>query len=62
MSGEGRRPLEALTDLRMLHEIVMRHRSPHFGHIFSSAEYAAGNCGYMWADALMRDRGFPVAR
>ena len=36
-------------------EIVMRHRSPHFGHIFSSEGYSAGYYGYMWADVLTAD-------
>jgi len=36
-------------------EIVMRHRSTHFGHIFSSEGYAAGYYGYMWADVLTSD-------
>ena len=36
-------------------EIVMRHRSPHFGHIFSGEGYSAGYYGYMWADVLTAD-------
>ena len=36
-------------------EIVMRHRSPHFGHIFSGEGYSAGYYGYMWADVLTSD-------
>ena len=36
-------------------EIVMRHRSPHFGHIFSGEGYATGYYGYMWADVLTSD-------
>ena len=33
----------------------MRHRSPHFGHIFSGEGYSAGYYGYMWADVLTSD-------
>ena len=36
-------------------EIVMRHRSPHFGHIFSGEGYSAGYYGYLWADVLTSD-------
>ncbi len=46
---------EALDRLRMPKEIVMRHRSPHFGHIFSSEGYSAGYYGYLWADVLTAD-------
>ncbi len=44
-----------LADLGMPKEIVMRHRSPHFGHIFSGEGYSAGYYGYMWADVLTAD-------
>jgi len=44
-----------LAEMNMPDEIVMRHRSPHFGHIFSSESYAAGYYGYMWADVLTAD-------
>ncbi|MDE1180461.1 M3 family metallopeptidase [Paraburkholderia sp.] len=33
-------------------EVGMRHRLPHFGHIFGSAYYAAGYYVYMWAEVL----------
>jgi peptidyl-dipeptidase Dcp len=46
---------EALVKLNMPDEIVMRHRSPHFGHIFSSESYSAGYYGYLWADVLTSD-------
>ena len=46
---------EALAELGMPDEIVMRHRSPHFGHIFSSEGYSASYYGYMWADVLTSD-------
>ena len=46
---------EALAKLEMPDELPMRHRSPHFGHIFSSEGYSAGYYGYMWADVLTAD-------
>ncbi len=46
---------EAMAKLNMPDEIVMRHRSPHFSHIFSSEGYSAGYYGYMWADVLTSD-------
>jgi peptidyl-dipeptidase Dcp len=36
-------------------EIVARHRSPQFGHVFSGEGYSAGYYGYMWADVLTVD-------
>jgi len=46
---------ETLAALGMPGEIVMRHRSPHFGHVFSGEGYSAGYYGYMWADVLTAD-------
>jgi peptidyl-dipeptidase Dcp len=46
---------ETLASLNMPDEIVMRHRSPHFSHVFSSEGYATGYYGYMWADVLTAD-------
>jgi len=37
------------------HEIAMRHRPPHFGHIFSGDHYAAKYYSYLWADVLTAD-------
>ncbi len=44
-----------LSELGMPSELVMRHRSPHFGHIFSGEGYSSGYYGYMWADVLTSD-------
>ncbi|SKB39923.1 peptidyl-dipeptidase Dcp [Salegentibacter holothuriorum] len=46
---------ETLDALGMPDEIVMRHRSPHFGHVFSGEGYATGYYGYLWADVLTSD-------
>ena len=46
---------ELLDSLLMPREIVMRHRIPQFGHIFSGDDYAAGYYGYLWADAISAD-------
>ncbi|TPE44225.1 M3 family metallopeptidase [Pontibacter mangrovi] len=46
---------ETLAELNMPKEIVMRHRSPHFGHVFSGEGYATGYYGYLWADVLTSD-------
>ncbi|MBI5503076.1 MAG: M3 family metallopeptidase [Deltaproteobacteria bacterium] len=46
---------ETLAALGMPREIVMRHRSPQFAHIFSGEGYSAGYYGYLWADVLTSD-------
>jgi Zn-dependent oligopeptidase len=33
----------------------MRHRLPHFAHIFASDSYSAGYYSYLWADTLTAD-------
>ena len=46
---------EELAKLGMPSEIVMRHRTPHFSHVFSSDGYSAGYYSYLWSDALAAD-------
>ena len=46
---------EQLSKLGMPAEMVMRHRSTHFGHILSSEGYASSYYGYMWAEVLTSD-------
>ena len=46
---------ETLEELNMPEEIPMRHRTPHFGHVFSGEGYATGYYGYLWADVLTAD-------
>ena len=46
---------KTLAELNMPKQLVMRHRSPHFGHVFSGEGYSSGYYGYMWADVLTSD-------
>ncbi|QDV88475.1 M3 family metallopeptidase [Planctomycetes bacterium TBK1r] len=46
---------ETLKEIGMPDELPMRHRTPHFAHIFSSDSYSAGYYSYLWADALTAD-------
>jgi peptidyl-dipeptidase Dcp len=46
---------DTLTSLGLPPQIVMRHRSPHFTHVFSGEGYSAGYYGYLWADVLTAD-------
>ena len=46
---------EQLTALGMPEEVVMRHRSTQFGHVFSSEGYSSSYYGYMWAEVLTSD-------
>ena len=45
----------ALAELGMPDEIVMRHRTPQFMHVFASDGYSAGYYSYLWSDVLTAD-------
>lgn len=46
---------ETLKALGMPKEIVMRHRTPQFSHIFAGDGYSAGYYSYLWSDTLTAD-------
>ncbi|MFN0241739.1 MAG: M3 family metallopeptidase [Planctomycetota bacterium] len=46
---------DTLAALGMPKEIVMRHRTTHFSHIFASDDYSAGYYSYLWSDTLAAD-------
>ncbi|MEJ6783681.1 M3 family metallopeptidase [Aminobacter sp. Piv2-1] len=46
---------ETLEKLGMPEAIVMRHRTPHFLHVFSGEGYSAGYYSYMWSEVLDAD-------
>lgn len=46
---------ETLEGLKMPRELVMRHRSPQFLHIFAGDSYSAGYYSYLWSDVITAD-------
>jgi len=46
---------ETLAELGMPSELVMRHRTPQFSHVFSSDGYSAGYYSYLWSVVLAAD-------
>lgn len=46
---------DTLKALGMPKEIVMRHRTPQFSHIFAGDGYSAGYYSYLWSDTLTAD-------
>jgi peptidyl-dipeptidase Dcp len=46
---------ETLARLNMPDAIAMRHRTPHFGHVFSGDGYSAGYYSYLWSEVLDAD-------
>lgn len=55
----GLTPLEfqakVLADVQLPPQIVMRHATPHFAHVFGDDGYSAAYWSYLWADALVSD-------
>lgn len=46
---------KTLAELGMPAELVMRHRTPQFGHVFASDGYSAGYYSYLWSDVITAD-------
>ncbi|HET9693461.1 MAG TPA: M3 family metallopeptidase, partial [Steroidobacteraceae bacterium] len=46
---------ETLAALQMPSEIVMRHRTPQFSHVFAGDGYSAGYYSYLWSDTITAD-------
>ncbi len=46
---------ETLARVGMPREIVMRHRTPQFNHLFTSDAYSAGYYSYLWSEVMDAD-------
>ncbi|WP_222931892.1 M3 family metallopeptidase [Sphingomonas sabuli] len=46
---------QALAEIGMPKEIVLRHRLPQFNHLFSSDSYSAGYYSYLWSETMDAD-------
>ncbi len=46
---------KALSEIDMPKEVVMRHRMPHFMHLFSGDGYSSGYYSYMWSEVMDSD-------
>ncbi len=46
---------QTLTRLNMPDQITMRHRPPHFAHVFSGDGYSSGYYSYMWSEVMDAD-------
>ena len=51
----GKIEKQVLDKIGMPEEITMRHRTPHFAHVFSGDGYSAGYYSYMWSEVMDAD-------